>query len=296
MSNGRAWPHPRTEPGWSPQLMPAVFTLRGASGFTWMKTKAPQNDWQDVASSSDGIRLVAVAYDEGIYVSRNSGATWTKTDAPDGDWVSATTSADGTKFTGYSFFGPIAQPGNYYGIACSWDSGKTWTPNDETSFSRWRAGASSANGEKLVAAILDGPIYTSTDAGASWDETSAPIANWSSVASSEDGRKLVAVDASGGGIYISPDAGATWQITSAPSNSWSSVACSANGKRLVAAAGGWSSWGPIYLSDNSGATWYKANVPDAYWYDVAMSADGTKIVAADFYGSIYLCWNFGFRR
>ena len=106
----------------------------------------------------------------------------------------------------------------------------------------------------------------------------------------------MAVDAVGGGIYTSPDAGATWQITSAPSNSWYAVASSANGRRLVAAAGGWSSWGPIYLSDNFGATWHKANVPDAYWYDVAMSADGNKIVAADNYGSIYLCWNFGFRR
>jgi hypothetical protein len=53
-----------------------------------------------------------------------------------------------------------------------------------------------------------GPIYTSTDTGATWTLTSAPTNTWTSVASSADGKKLVAA-AHGGGIY-------TWSATPAP--------------------------------------------------------------------------------
>jgi hypothetical protein len=45
-----------------------------------------------------------------------------------------------------------------------------------------------------------GPIYTSTDTGTNWFPSVAPSNNWAGVASSADGRSLVAVE-SGGGIY-----------------------------------------------------------------------------------------------
>jgi len=53
-----------------------------------------------------------------------------------------------------------------------------------------------------VAASSGGPIYTSTNAGASWTPNGTPSLNWCSVASSADGSKLVAV-ANGGGIWTS---------------------------------------------------------------------------------------------
>jgi hypothetical protein len=112
----------------------------------------------------------------------------------------------------------------------------------------------------------------------SWTATSAPSEDWSSIACSEDGTKLVAVEsyadqnADPGLIYTSSNSGATWTTTSAPSNYWTSVATSADGTTLVAAAD------VIYISDDSGATWTATSGPGGLC--VACSADGTKLVSA----------------
>jgi hypothetical protein len=141
----------------------------------------------------------------------------------------------------------------------------------------------------------DGLIYTSPDAGATWKQTSAPSNNWTSVRSSADGIKLVAVAGAlsepsgtlyaGGAIYHSSDAGATWTPAKAPPNNWTSVASSADGARLVAAAwdsasGKYVGQGAIYCSSDAGATWTQTSAPsNNYWSGVASSADGTKLVA-----------------
>lgn len=145
---------------------------------------------------------------------------------------------------------------------------------------------------------IPAPIFVSTNAGASWAQTSAPSNNWSSVACSADGIKLVAVSTpfnSGPGfgdgligaglIYTSPDSGATWTSASAPSNNWTSVASSADGAKLVAVAAlhiaSPSSDGLVYTSNNSGATWTRTGAPGTEWVAVASSADGQRLVAAD---------------
>jgi hypothetical protein len=105
----------------------------------------------------------------------------------------------------------------------------------------WNGVASSADGMRLVAVVggnfSSGPIYTSTNAGANWFPTGAPIKQWAAVASSADGTNLVAV-VHGGGIYTSTNSGAIWDLANAPSNQWTSVASSADGRRLVAAESG----------------------------------------------------------
>jgi photosystem II stability/assembly factor-like uncharacterized protein len=83
---------------------------------------------------------------------------------------------------------------------------------------------------------VNGYIYTSTDSGVTWtQQTGSGSRNWSNVASSADGNKLVGVVAFGGYIYTSADSGATWtQQTSAGSNDWYSVASSTDGNKLIA--------------------------------------------------------------
>src|SRR5208282_1980808 len=115
-----------------------------------------------------------------------------------------------------------------------------------------------------------------------WIGTSAPGANWASVASSADGTKLVAADRSGEGIFNSTNSGATWTKTSAPYDYWASVACSTNGTKLVAVAVSDTSFtnpGSIYISTDSGTTWTQTSAPSNNWTSVASSADGTKLVA-----------------
>jgi hypothetical protein len=126
----------------------------------------------------------------------------------------------------------------------------------------------------------------------------APAANWTSVASSADGTKLVAaatINPLGGGlIYASTNSGLTWTLTGAPTNNhWTAVASSADGSKLVAASQFEISknYGGVYTSTNFGMTWTSNNVPAAAWASVASSADGTKLVAVG--GGIYTSTNSG---
>jgi len=134
-----------------------------------------------------------------------------------------------------------------------------------------------------------GGIYTSTNSGLTWTPTSAPIANWYSVAASSDGTKVVAV-VYVGGIYTSTNSGTTWTLTGAPSQYWNSVASSSDGARLVAVVND----GGIYSSTNSGVAWMQTSAPtNLHWASVASSSDGTKLVAGAPNLGIYTSTNSG---
>lgn len=114
-----------------------------------------------------------------------------------------------------------------------------------------------------------------------WILTSAPMTNWSWVASSADGSKLIAT-VYGGLIYASTDSGATWSATSAPSSNWTSVASSADGSKLVAASDPPDDEGALYTSSDSGTNW--AVALDEGWGLVVSSADGNLLSAIGPYG------------
>jgi hypothetical protein len=120
-----------------------------------------------------------------------------------------------------------------------------------------------------------------------WVLTSAPSVPWSSIASSADGTKLVAVTTPGL-IYTSTNAGADWTATTAPKRAWTGIASSADGARLVAINRG--STTPVYTSSDSGTTWVSNSValPSLEWVSIASSADGTKLAlaGADYAGDI----------
>src|SRR6266516_1790016 len=89
-----------------------------------------------------------------------------------------------------------------------------------------------------TASVLVGLLsWTAPALAQTWTQSSAPPATWSSVTSSADGNKLVAV-VDGGGIYASPDAGSSWTRSEAPNINWASVASSADGSKVVAVIGG----------------------------------------------------------
>ena len=136
----------------------------------------------------------------------------------------------------------------------------------------------------LVALVTSGAIYTSTDSGLTWTQTSAPSLYWFSIASSSDGTKLAAaVGGNGGGIYTSTDSGFTWTQTSAPNEHWYSIASSSDGTKLAAAVRS----SGIYISTNSGLTWTQTTAPNQNWQSIASSSDGTILAAAVFGGGIY---------
>jgi hypothetical protein len=65
------------------------------SGLTWT-TRESSGNWESVASSADGTRLVAVVLGGQIYTSNDSGLSWTARESSR-SWASVASSADGTR-------------------------------------------------------------------------------------------------------------------------------------------------------------------------------------------------------
>jgi hypothetical protein len=259
------------------------------TGLTWTNVPTPttQNPWNNgplncIASSANGNDLVlggGTSYSTNtgyIYYSGAAGSpfTWLQATTPGvplwENWTSIASSSDGTK---------IMAAGHYtIAITTNFESfGSTWgfpapAPNPR---GYWKTVVCSADGKKLVATDVI-QIYTSTNTGVNWSLTSAPSNQWSAIASSSNGTKLVACnDYSIGRIYTSTNSGLNWTPTIAPSNTfWSAVTSSTDGTKLAAC----SYSGNIYFSTNSGLTWSSNSFP-TYVSAMASTADGTKLFA-----------------
>ncbi len=152
----------------------------------------------------------------------------------------------------------------------------------------WAGVACSANGNTLVAAVYDGPIYTSTDNGASWKVSSYIAGPYSHVASSSDGTHLAACE-NGGKIHTSADGGAHWTSPASPGSMyWSAIASSSDGSILAACESG-----SLWMSTDSGSTWSQTSAPSVDWKDICMSSDGTHLAAVATSGEIYTSDNTG---
>jgi hypothetical protein len=251
------------------------------SGATWVIRDSTSRSWQAIASSGDGTKLVAAVYGGQIYTSVDSGATWVPRDSQR-EWVSIASSSDGVKLVAAVVNGLIYT---------SNDSGVTWVPRDSSR--GWVSVASSSDGAKLVAVVYCGysgacsgygdSIFTSTDSGVTWVPQIVPLDDYSSVASSSDGSKLVSVAFglnSSGQIYTSSDSGVTWEAKG-NSRNWVSVASSCDGTKLVAVSNNtvFAKSGNLFISQNSGASWKQMDkLRD--WVSVASSCDGKKLVAS----------------
>jgi hypothetical protein len=130
----------------------------------------------------------------------------------------------------------------------------------------------------LFAAVKGGQLFASTNAGLNWSPLiGAAGTNWQAVATSADGKMVVAVE-NPGAIYASTDGGVTWDLKASapPAAQWRAVASSTNGNALVAIASG----GRIYSSADAGKSW-TARESTRDWTAVASSADGTHLIAGE---------------
>jgi len=138
---------------------------------------------------------------------------------------------------------------------------------------------SSSDGTKLAAVQDGGLVYTSTNGGVTWTQTS--LTGAFRIASSWDGTKLVAIISNlsqAGGIYTSTNGGVTWTQTGAPYAFWRSIASSSDGTKLAAVVllqgdGG------IHTSTDGGVTWNRTWASRDGWTSIASSSDGTKLAA-----------------
>jgi len=138
----------------------------------------------------------------------------------------------------------------------------------------WKCIASNGSGDRLVAVVYGGQIYTSVDGGITWipRETNR---NWISVASNNSGLNLIAV-VYGGQIYVSNDGGINW-IPKETNRNWISVSINSTGQRMVAAVEG----EKIYNSIDFGMSFnpYSNPLLSFNWKSVAMDSSGINIVA-----------------
>ena len=228
-----------------------------------------------IASSFDGIKVVASVDGGLLYASSDGGNTWGSNPSDQGNWVSVASTANGSLLLADS------NPG---GLFESTNSGAAWYATE--AIVSCGAVACSADGTKIAQVYggayvpPPGPITPSSihagivsislivaPAGTS------PSANWTCLASSSSGANLIAA-VGGGQIYISSDYGATWAAHGTIQN-WTSVATSADGTKLTAVAAG----SQIYTSNDSGNTW-TAHGSIGNWTSVASSADGTELAAS----------------
>ena len=290
------------------------------AGESWLPRESVRL-WQDIASSDDGNRLVAVVSGGQIYTSQDSGTNWTPRDS-NRDWVAVASSADGTRLVA------AATSGSKGGVFTSSDAGVTWLQRSSI-MSAVTDVACSSDGTKLVVSRSGYPLLTSSDGGTNWTARET-ARSWSCVASSGNGTMLTAC-VYGDRIFASTNAGVTW--ASFPvTGTWFSVACSLSGTRVVAGdrfgtAGTFSgpiwtasvssrfgvwTWTPhqvgewegvayasdgtrlaacsyddhVFTSDDHGATW-TPHETNRQWRSVAISADGTKLAACVWNGQIY---------
>ena len=253
----------------------------------------PQN-WWFVASSASGQKLAAVANNftglqapggsanGSVWTSADAGATWTERTAPgNAPWSSIASSADGTR---------LAAVGLGTQIWTSGDSGATWTARATNR--SWDSVTMSADGSRIAAATLesnpgsgDGRIYTLESAPGAAFGTGAWIEQnevqmWRSIASSADGKKLVAAAHRDGatspqaGVFTSDNYGVTWTPRQSAAVTAYRVTSSADGTRLAMAE----RFGKIYTSADSGVTW-SAGTFEGGFNSVASSADGSVLVA-----------------
>ena len=288
-------------------LHPGQIYVSTNSGYTWNATSAPTTNWLSVACSADGTKLVATVNTPGtMYRSTNSGATWTPaTNAPDGcgsiaassdgsKWLAGTAgdylyrstnsggawTANGGTFGYYHAFASSANGSNLFattfGVLVSTDAGNTWSGTSiPTSANGYLSVACSSDGNKVVAVTgvtNNGFIYTSTNRGGNWIQSTVPKAFWLTAASSTDGTRLIAAAAGPGPLYTSVNSGAAWTSNSIAPKNWSSVASSADGTKLVASVknGGIYTWQIIpslsisSLTTNVNLTWPSNNASSTF--------------------------------
>lgn len=266
------------------RVVPAAGQRIEAPDLPWMlSTRDVSRNWQAVASSFDGTKLVAVVFEGRIYTSSDSGTTWTPRES-DRPWGAVASSGDGARLVAAE----IAERGRLY---TSHDSGQTWTPRI-TATAQWADVAASSDGVRLVAtqAGPGGRIYVSADSGQTWTATGADsVWGWGSVVSSSSGSRLVAQaqTETNCALYSSIDFGSSWApLAGAVFRNCRGLASSSDGRRLALVTEK-----TLYFSDDYGLSWTPRQ-PDRPWRSIASSDDGRRLVAGVAH-DLYVSSDFG---
>jgi len=254
--------------------------------FKWTWSQREQiRTWSGVASSSDGVKLLACSSGNTgrIYYSLDSGVTWAQSNVLSFVFTGVASSSDGVK-------GVAVADGDQ--IYLSVDSGANFVTS-YPGYKYWSCVASSSDGVNLVAgAGKPDYIYTSTNSGVNWTQrTGAGLQTWLSVASNSTGTILYA---SYGYPYLrtSTDSGVNWidcDVVPSGNKQWRGVATDSTGTFLISCVEATTGFpGYIYTSTDGGVTLIeRASAGSRLWKSVASDSTGTNLVASVTNGYIY---------
>lgn len=260
-----------------------------ATPLAWNATSLAANTWHWVTMNPAGNIQAAAAIPGSVFLSSDSGATWRDSGLPTDNWISVDMSEDGQRMAAVGFGG---------GMYLSTDGGNTWTkadtafnpalPGDPGGDLAYESVTMSQDGQRLVAVVMNGPAYFSTDGGATFATaggSAAAAAPWRAVDSSADGM-VVAAAAQDGNVHLSTDGGATFaalpvDIGAGPINDgWYRLAMSEDGNTIAVAGNpdfaGTSSG--IYVTRDRGVTWTQGHASTGSYTTLDMSQDGGIIV------------------
>ena len=225
-------------------------------GVNWYEPPPPSSPstsviGQGVSMSNDGLKGIAFLTGGilGAFTTNNGGSTWTQ-----------------------RFFGP--GNGFYTGAAVS---------NDGSRMIIVSGGLVRDPMSGIIFGGQTGYVYISTNSGVSWTARGTAVRNYSSIACSHDGLKIIATEWTGS-IYVSNDGGITWtsRLTDSP-RAWIGVAVSGDGNRIAAIEHG----GQVWTSTNGGTNWI-ARESSRLWTSITMTDDGSMFAATELDGKIYI--------
>ena len=278
------------------------------------------NIWKDITLSANAGKMAAFVEDSNIFISTNTGTTWTEDSSVGSTKIWKTITSDSNNV---NLAAAVYSDNNKYNITINWNKvfnnanvmlavgtsadlwrstnngtswGKVTTSNDSYDNTlTWKAIDSSTSGEKLVACVYGGNIWTSTDSGDTWTEDAdvGLTKNWNDLTSSNTGAEIYSI-VKNGYIWKSTDTGSNWtQLTDSAINSakdWEAISTDKNGEYTAAVVYG----GYIYISDNSGNWTEITSTSTQNWKGISVSSQsGQRIFAAAYGGNIWKSTNYG---
>lgn len=261
-----------------------------APGTVWTP-RLTERIWHWLAASSTGEVLVGGEAAGPLSTSSDGGATWTAGDSPAGPtWISIDMSATGDRIVAVQYGGrmytSINRGVNWTPVAIPDLDTRPADPSPDLTNQPYESVTVSRDGQRIVAAVQDGPLIVSSNAGQNWVAGTLGgtllTGFWRAVDSSADGMTVMAASQSGD-LYRSTDGGLTWTarnvtVGAVPVlDNWYRLKMSADGNVVTVVGnsyGGSNAGTGIYMSRDAGATWTLGTPLVADYSAIAMSADG----------------------
>jgi hypothetical protein len=262
-----------------------------ATSATWTRTSLAANTWHWTATNPSGSMMIATAIPGSVYLSTDQGATWTApAGLPTASWISADVSDDGRTIYVVGFNGSMYR---------SLDAGATWARVDAAINAGQDLGYESvtvsADGTRVVAAVMSGAIYVSSNGEAATPTFTQATAggaaltgSWRAVDSDATGQRVIAVSHDGD-VYASTNGGTSFTAVpvtvggTAVQDGWYRAAMSRDGATVALVGNEQYGTGVTTVADRSSGLYVGRFAAGAWTFTRGSTVEGnyTRVAIAD---------------